>query len=65
MTKRFDFFNFFSIVLKRFCPLDYKNDFVLVLAHLEAELELLEVWEKMALQITITINANVVNFKQL
>ena len=37
----------------------------LVLAHLEAELELLEVWEIMALQIIITINANVVNFKQL
>ena len=44
MTKRFDFFNFStSTVLKRFCPGDSKNVFVLVLAHLEPELELLEV----------------------
>ena len=28
----------FSTVLKRFCPLDSKNVFVLVLAHLEPEL---------------------------
>ena len=28
----------FSTVLKRFCPLDSKNVFVLVLAHLEREL---------------------------
>ena len=39
VTKQFDFFNF-STVLKRFCPLDSKNVFVLVLAHLEPELEL-------------------------
>ena len=43
MTKRFDFFQLFSTVLKRFCPLDSKNVFILVLAHLEPELELLEV----------------------
>ena len=40
VTKRFDFF---SIVLKRSCPLDSKSVFVLVLAHLEPELELFEV----------------------
>ena len=39
--------------------------FVLVLAHLEPELELFEVWELMVLQIIITIIANVINFKQL
>ena len=43
MTKRFDFFQLFSTLLKRFCPLDSKNVFVLVLAHLEPELELFEV----------------------
>ena len=37
------FFQLFSTVLKRFCPLDSKNVFVLVLAHLEPELELFEV----------------------
>ena len=37
------FFKLFSTVLKRFCPLDSKNVFVLVLAHLEPELELFEV----------------------
>ena len=39
MTKRFDFFNFSQL----FCLLDSKNVFVLVLAHLEPELELFEV----------------------
>ena len=39
MTKRFDFFNF----LKRFCPLNTKNVFILVLAHLEPELALFDV----------------------
>ena len=29
--------------MKRFCPLDSKNDFVLVLAHLEPELGMFEV----------------------
>ena len=43
MTKQFDFFQLFSTVLKRFCPLDSKNAFVLVLAHLEPELEMFEV----------------------
>ena len=43
VTKRFDFFQLFSAVLKRFCPLHSKNVFVLVLAHLEPELELFEV----------------------
>ena len=43
MTKGFDFFKLFSTDLKRFCPLDSKNVFVLVLAHLELELELFEV----------------------
>ena len=43
MTKRFDFFQLFSIVLKRYCPLESKNVFDLVLAHLEPELELFEV----------------------
>ena len=51
MTKRFDFFQILSTVLKRFCPLDSKNVFVLVLVHLEPELELFEVWEIMVLQI--------------
>ena len=37
------FFQLFSIVLKRFCPLDSKNVFVFVLSHLEPELELFEV----------------------
>ena len=58
MTKRFDFFQILSTVLKRFCPLDSKNVFVLVLVHLEPELELFEVWEIMVLQIIITIIAN-------
>ena len=35
------FFTFIN--LKRFCPLDSKNVFVLALAHLEPELELFEV----------------------
>ena len=52
----------FSVVLKRFCPLDSKNVFVFVLAHLEPELELFEVWEIMVLQIIITIIANVIDF---
>ena len=43
VTKRCDFFQLFSTVLKRFCPLDSKNAFVLVLAHLEPELEMFEV----------------------
>ena len=43
MTKRFDFFQLFSTVLKRFCPWHSKNVFVLVLAHLEPELWLFEV----------------------
>ena len=56
VTKRFDFFNFStSTVLKRFCPGDSKNVFVLVLAHLETELELFEVWDIMVQQIIITI----------
>ena len=42
MTKRFAF-QLFSTVLKRFCPLHSKNVLVLVLAHLESELELFEV----------------------
>ena len=33
----------FLTVLKKFCPLCSKNVFALVLAHLEPELELLEV----------------------
>ena len=37
------FFQLFSTVPKRFCPLDSKNVFILVLAHLEPELELFEV----------------------
>ena len=43
MTKRFDFFDFSELLLKRFCPGHSKNVFVLVLAHLEPELELFEV----------------------
>ena len=43
MTKQFAFFHLFLTVVKRFCPLDSKNVFVLVLAHLEPELELFEV----------------------
>ena len=44
----------FSSVLKRFCPLDSKNILVIIiilvyygspLAHLEPELELIEVWD--------------------
>ena len=37
------FFQLFSTVLKRFCPLDSKNVLVLILAHREPELELFEV----------------------
>ena len=37
------FFQLFSTALRRFCPLDSKNDFVLVLAHLEPGIELFEV----------------------
>ena len=37
------FFQLFSTVLKIFCPLHSINVFVLVLAHLEPELELFEV----------------------
>ena len=36
-------FQLFSTVLKRFCPLHSKNVFVLILTHLEPELELFEV----------------------
>ena len=36
-------FQLFLTVLKRFCPLHSKNVFVLVLAHLEPELELFEI----------------------
>ena len=36
------FFQLFSAVLKIFCPLDSKNVFILVLAHLESQLELFE-----------------------
>ena len=43
MTKRFDFFNFFWTVLKKFQPGDSQNVFILVLAYLEPELELFEV----------------------
>ena len=43
MTKRFYFFQLFLTVLKRFCPSHFKNVFILVLAHLEPELELFEV----------------------
>ena len=43
MTKLLDCFQFFSTVLKRFCPLDSKNVFALVLVHLEPELKLFEV----------------------
>ena len=52
------FFQLFSTDLKRFCPLDSKNVSVLVLAYLEPELELFEVWEIMVLQII----ANVINY---
>ena len=48
VTKQFDFFNFSQLFL--FCPLDSKNVFVLALAHLEPELELIEVWKIMLLQ---------------
>ena len=64
VTKWF-FFQLFPTVLKRFCPWHSKNVFVLVLAHLEPELRLFEVWEILVLQIIITITANVINFKQL
>ena len=37
------FFQLFLTVLKKFCPLNSKNVFVLVLARLEPELELFEV----------------------
>ena len=42
MIKRFEI-QLFSNVLKIFCPGDSKKYFVLVLAHLEPELELFEV----------------------
>ena len=54
-------FLLFSTVLKRFCPFESKNVFVLVLAHLEPELELFKVWEILVLQIIINIIANVIN----
>ena len=38
VTKRFDFFDFSQLFWR-----DYKNVFVLVLAHLEPELELFEI----------------------
>ena len=41
VTKRCELFN--SSVLKKFCPGHSKDVFVLVLAHLELELELFEV----------------------
>ena len=59
------FFQLISTVLKRFWPGNYKNVFVLVLAHLKPELELFEVREILLLQIIITIIVNVINFKQL
>ena len=62
VTKRLDFF---SSVPKRFCPRHSNNVFVLVLAHLEPELKLFEVWEMIVLQIIITIMANVINLKAL
>ena len=65
LTKRFDFFQLFSTALMRFCLGHSKNVFVLILAHLEPELELFEVWEILVLQIIFTIIANVINFKQL
>ena len=37
----------------------------MVLAHLEPELKVFEVWEIMVLQVIITIITNVINFKQL
>ena len=43
VTKRFDFFQLFSTALMRFCLGHSKNVFVLILAHLEPELELFEV----------------------
>ena len=61
MTKQFAFFQLFLTVVKRFCPLDSKNVSVLVLAHLEPEQELFEVWDIMMLLIIITIIANVTN----
>ena len=59
LTKWFDFFQLFSTALMRFCLGHSKNVFVLILAHLEPELELFEVWEIMVLQIILTIIANV------
>ena len=55
MTKRFDFFNFFSTVLKRFCPWHSNKVFVLVLAHLEPELEVLMTMAMMVMKICSTI----------
>ena len=43
MTKRFDFFQLFSTVLKRFKPGHSKKNSSLVLAHLEPKIELFEV----------------------
>ena len=43
VTKWFDFFQLFSTVLKRFCPVHSKDVFILVLAHIEPELEMFEV----------------------
>ena len=40
MTKWLDFFQLFSTVLKRFCPVHSKDVFILVLAHIEPELEM-------------------------
>ena len=41
LTKQFEFFNL-SQFLRRHMPVRFKNVFVLVLAHLEPELELLD-----------------------
>ena len=42
VVKRFDFLQLFSTALKRFCRLQSKNVFILVLAHLEPEQKLFE-----------------------
>ena len=59
------FFKFSQLFWRDFVCNSLKMFSFWFLAHLEPELELFEVWEIIVLQITITIIANVINFKQL
>ena len=64
VTRRFDFFQLFSTDLKKFCPLDSRYVFVLVLAHLESELVLFEV-DDVVMMICSTIISQTSNSSNL